>query len=90
LSLGKVAKAVHTSTFYFCKQFKKARRLSLTDHLGRLRAEKAKERLLNPNARVSEVAFEAGFRSTTHFNRVFKSLVGHSPTDYRAALPKAA
>jgi AraC-like DNA-binding protein len=46
--------------------------------------------LLDPNARVSEVALDCGFQSITHFNRVFKNLVGHSPTEYRAAVAKAA
>ena len=51
------------------------------------RIGKAKEQLLKPNARVSEVAYEVGFQSLTHFNRVFKKLSGESPTAYRAHLP---
>ena len=45
--------------------------------------EKAKNLLLNPNLRISEVAFAVGFQSLTHFNRVFKRILGQSPTDYR-------
>lgn len=89
LSLATVAKAVHMSPFYFCKQFKKATGFTFTNYLGRLRVEKAKERLLNPNTRVSEVAFEVGFQSLTHFNRVFRNLTGESPTAYRVTLPLA-
>jgi AraC-like DNA-binding protein len=88
LTLGEVARAVNMSTFYFCKTFKKATGLTFTDYLGRVRIEKARELLLNPQARVSEVAFEAGFQSLTHFNRTFHRLLGQSPTEYRAALPK--
>jgi len=58
LRLGEVAKAANTSTFYFCKMFKKATGINFTDHLGRVRIEKAKNLLLNPNLRVSEIAFE--------------------------------
>lgn len=87
LSLGQVAKAVNTSTFYFCKMFKKVTGINFTDYLSRVRIEKAKNLLLNPNLRVSEIAFEVGFQSLTHFNRVFKKIVGHSPTEYRAQLP---
>lgn len=92
LSLTDVAKAVHMSTFYFCKQFKKATGLSFTNYLSRVRVEKAKELLLNPHARVSEVAFECGFQSLTHFNRIFRKLLGESPTAYREriALAQAA
>jgi YesN/AraC family two-component response regulator len=86
LSLGQVAKAVNTSTFYFCKMFKKITGINFTDYLSRVRIEKSKNLLLNPNLRVSEIAFEVGFQSLTHFNRVFKKILGQSPTEYRAQL----
>ena len=86
LSLGEVAKAVNTSTFYFCKMFKKATGVHFTEYVSRVRIEKAKNLLLNPNVRVSEVAFEVGFQSLTHFNRVFKKMIGQSPTEYRGQL----
>ena len=86
LSLGQVAKAVNTSTFYFCKIFKKVTGINFTDYLSRVRIEKSKNLLLNPNLRISEIAFEIGFQSLTHFNRVFKRITGQSPTEYRAKL----
>jgi AraC-like DNA-binding protein/ligand-binding sensor protein len=86
LSLHQVAKAVNMSTFYFCKMFKKVTGINFTDYVARVRIEKSKNLLLNPNLRVSEIAFEVGFQSLTHFNRVFKKLLGQSPTDYRAQL----
>jgi len=49
-----------------------------------VRIEKSKNLLLNPNLRISEIAFEVGFQSLTHFNRVFKKVLGQSPTEYRA------
>lgn len=86
LSLGQVAKAVNTSTFYFCKMFKKVTGINFTDYLSRVRIEKSKNLLLNPNLRISEIAFEVGFQSLTHFNRVFKKILGQSPTQYRSQL----
>jgi AraC-like DNA-binding protein/ligand-binding sensor protein len=86
LRLGHVAKAVNTSTFYFCKMFKKVTGINFTDYLSRVRIEKSKNLLLNPNLRVSEIAFEVGFQSLTHFNRVFKKILGQSPTEYRTQL----
>jgi len=90
LSLGQVARAVNTSTFYFCKMFKKFTGLNFTDYVSRTRIEKARNLLLNPNLRVSEIAFEVGFQSLTHFNRVFKKIVGESPTEYRGEVASAA
>jgi AraC-like DNA-binding protein/ligand-binding sensor protein len=86
LRLGHVARAVNTSTFYFCKMFKKVTGINFTDYLSRVRVEKSKNLLLNPNLRISEIAFEVGFQSLTHFNRVFKKILGQSPTEYRAQL----
>jgi AraC-like DNA-binding protein/ligand-binding sensor protein len=87
LSLGQVARAVNASSFYFCKLFKKSTGINFVDYLSRLRIEKAKNLLLNPNCLISEIAFEVGFQSLTHFNRVFKKITGESPTAYRAQLP---
>ncbi len=89
MSLGQVAKAVNTSTFYFCKMFKKITGINFTDYVSRVRIEKAKNLLLNPNLRVSEIAYEVGFQSLTHFNRVFKKILGQSPTDYRGQFARA-
>jgi AraC-like DNA-binding protein len=36
--------------------------------------------------RVSEIAYEVGFQSLTHFNRVFKRVLAQSPSDYREQL----
>ncbi len=46
--------------------------------------------MLNPNLRISEIAYEVGFQSLTHFNRVFKKLLGQSPTEYRGQVKLAA
>jgi len=86
LSLGEVAKAVSMSSYYFCKMFRKVAGLNFTDYLSRVRIEKSKNLLLNPNLRVSEIAYEVGFQSLTHFNRVFKRVLGQSPSEYRAHL----
>jgi AraC-like DNA-binding protein len=77
---------VNASTFYFCKRFKKHTGVNFTEYVSRVRIESAKNLLLNPNLRISEIAYEVGFQSLTHFNRVFKSVVGESPTEYRAHL----
>ncbi len=90
LPLGQVAKAVNMSTFYFCKIFKKATGTNFTDYVSRVRVEKARNLLLNPNLRISEIAYEVGFQSLTHFNRVFKKILGQSPTEYRGQLKLAA
>ena len=83
ITLKDVAKAACTSTFYICKLFKKQTGVNLMEYISRLRVERAKELLQNPQARVSEIAYEIGFQSLTHFNRVFRSIVGECPSAYR-------
>ena len=88
MSLNDVAKVVNMSTFHFCKMFKKATGLTFTEYLSLVRIAKAKNLLLNPNLRVSEIAYEVGFQSLTHFNRIFRKMVGESPSQYRDKLPR--
>jgi len=84
LSLTSVAKASGASVFHFCKVFKKTTGLRFTDYVARVRLEDAKAELLNPNRRISEIAYDVGFQSLTQFNRAFKRIIGQSPTEFRA------
>ena len=90
LSLGQVSSNVNTSRFYFCKQFRKATGVSFTEFVARTRVEKSRGFLLNRNLRISEIAFAAGFQSLTHFSRMFKRIMGETPTEYRGRLPEVA
>ncbi|MEO6001937.1 MAG: helix-turn-helix domain-containing protein [Opitutus sp.] len=86
LSLNVVAHSVNMSAFYFCKSFKKATGMTFTDYLARVRVESVKNQLLDPNKRVSEAAYAAGFQSLSQFNRVFRRVAGESPSTYRDRL----
>jgi len=86
LSLAAVAQASGASIFHFCKVFKKSTGLKFTDYVARVRLEDARTQLLNPNRRISEIAYDVGFQSLTQFNRMFKRVFGQSPTEFRAHL----
>lgn len=88
LSLADVARAANMSSFYFCKVFKATVGINFTDYVARARVEKIKQALLDPNVRVSELAFAGGFQSLSQFNRVFRRVVGESPSDYRERRPR--
>ena len=83
-TLAEVAQQAHVSPFYFCKLFKKSTGMTFTEYLARIRVEKAKELLLDPLARVSEVVYAAGFGSIPQFNHLFKRYVGMPPRQYRS------
>jgi len=86
LSLADVAKAAGAIVFHFCKVFHKTTGLKFTDYVARVRLEDARMELLNPNRRISEIAYDVGFQSLTQFNRTFKRVFGQSPSDFRARL----
>lgn len=89
ISLKEIAAALHTSTFYFCKIFRKGTGLTFTEYLTRVRIEAAKTQLANPHLRISEIAFAVGFQSLSQFNRAFRGFTGRSPTQYRSQPPNA-
>ena len=61
----------------------------LVDFRNRLRIESAKRLLTVPGPGVSEIAYQVGFQSLTQFNRLFRRIVGKSPTRFRRSLLKA-
>ena len=83
LSLTAVAKAAHMNPVYFCRAFKKATGVGFSEYLSRLRIERAKWLLRDGSLRISEAAFAVGFGSMAQFNRVFRKLVGQSPSNFR-------
>jgi AraC-like DNA-binding protein len=85
-----VAEHLHVSTYYFCKFFKKETSVGFSEYVARLRVEKAKYLLIDPDLPIHEAADRAGFGSVSQFNRAFHRFVGSSPKEYRASLRKSA
>jgi AraC-like DNA-binding protein/ligand-binding sensor protein len=88
LSLPEVARFVNLSAHYFSERFKKSTGFSFTEYVARVRVEKARHLLHNPNLRVGEIAFDVGFQSLSQFNRTFRQVVGQAPTDFRRAVSR--
>jgi AraC-like DNA-binding protein len=88
LTLEDVSRHAGLSPHHFCKVFRKAAGVNLIEYINRCRVEKARDMLLKPDARVSEVAFEIGYQSLSQFNRSFRSVTGENPTEYRRRILK--
>ena len=43
----------------------------------------AKEKILDPDKSISQVAYELGFQYPQHFTRMFKKVTGMTPNHYR-------
>ncbi|MEP2776716.1 MAG: helix-turn-helix domain-containing protein [Luteolibacter sp.] len=83
LPLTLVARHAGLSESHFCRVFKEATGLTLTDYVNRRRIEWAKKELLKPEVRVSEIAFQIGYQSLSQFNRSFSRFTGNSPSNFR-------
>ena len=83
ISLPQIARVAGMSESHFCRQFKLATGMTLTEYVNYARILWAKKELLKPNARISEIAFMVGFQSLSQFNRCFAKFHGSSPSQYR-------
>ncbi len=77
VSEGVISRVINT---HFCKSFPQL--------LNERRIEDSKRLLLETRASIKVVSEEVGFNSIPSFNRVFKEVVGQSPSSYRKNIIK--
>ncbi len=83
ITLEKVSKHVYLSTTYLSRIFKRITGTNFIEYVTNLRIEKAKSLLMNLDYTVYQVASEVGYTNSHYFSRVFKSMVGKTPSEYR-------
>ena len=54
-------------------------------YVNQIRINESKRLLKESELNMGEIAFKVGFNSQSHFNRVFKSLVGINPSEFRGS-----
>ncbi len=85
VSIEEVSTLVHMTPTAFCKFFKKRTKKTFVSFLNEIRIEKACQLLLNNRVEsISEAAYQCGFNTAVHFNRVFKNVMAVSPTVFVA------
>ena len=83
IALQDVAGLFGYSDVYFCKLFKQSFGKNFITYLNQFRMDKAKELLADPQINIKDVSTEAGYRDANYFTRVFKRMVGVTPSEYR-------
>ncbi|MCG8498981.1 MAG: response regulator [Firmicutes bacterium] len=83
ISLESVAKHVHMNSNYFSTLFKNETGENFIEYVTRVRIYNAKELLRDPNLKIYKVCTMVGYYSPKHFSKLFKNLVGVTPTQYR-------
>lgn len=77
------ANKVCLSSNYFGDLIKKETGKTAQQHILFKLISTAKDRMLNTNQTVSQIAYGLGFQYAQHFSRLFKKNVGCSPNEYR-------
>jgi AraC-like DNA-binding protein len=85
ITLEDVAKQAHMTPQAFCRYFKKRTLHTFVSFLNEVRINEACKKLTTgdtDSVSISNIAYNCGFNTITNFNRVFKSVVGKSPSEY--------
>ncbi len=83
LSLESAAAQAGFSPCYFSRIFKQFTNYSFVEYLALQRIKRAQILLSDPDKSITEISYQAGFKSISTFNRVFRQYKGCSPSEYR-------
>lgn len=84
---SELSKAFRMNSQHLSRVFKRAYGESIVSFANRQRVAAAKYALINTDKSIAEVAEASGFKSANHFQRVFRSLAGLSPLEFRSTHP---
>jgi len=83
LSLSQLAAVAGMSPHYFSELFKQSTGRAPHSYVLWQRIERAKQQLLDPKRSIIEVGLDVGFENPSHFARMFRRLVGTTPSTFR-------
>ena len=87
ITLDDIAKELNMGRSSFCVFFKRCCGISFLTFLNKYRIDRACNLLIHSKLDISEICFSVGFNDVLHFNRVFKSIKGKTPREYRRQTP---
>jgi AraC-like DNA-binding protein len=90
VSVVDMAQVAGLSRAHFSREFKKEFGESPHQYLMTRRLERASSLLRTTDYSVAEICFAVGLQGVGSFTTSFKRTYGQTPTEYRAAFPRAA
>ena len=88
IPLDEIADAVSMTVPAFCRSFKKITGKTFTKLVNEYRIVHATKLLQESDMSITDICYECGFNSFSHFNKVFKETTGESASKYRSNLKK--
>jgi len=89
-SLEQVSEVANLSVTAFCRYFKSHTNKTYTQFLNEIKIGNACKLLIDKELSVSQICYETGFNTFTHFNEQFKRIVGLTPKQYQHSHLKPA
>jgi AraC family transcriptional regulator len=86
ISLADMAKIAEVTPHHFASLFTKETGLSPHQYVLRVRVERAKIHLKDDGLSIADVSRLVGFRTQEHFTKVFRRVVGVTPSEFRKEL----
>lgn len=83
LSLEDVASHIHMTPTYFCTYFRQQTGTSFVNYINKLRVHLAYDLITQTDMTLTQIYYESGFKSYTHFSKIFKEFYNHSPGYFR-------
>jgi len=86
LTINDIASAVYISPAYASALFKDSTGRTIGEYLREIRVEKAKIMLAETNKNIEKISASVGYNQLRSFLRVFKSVTGMTPSEYRMTI----
>jgi len=84
IRLSQLAAIAGMSPHYFSELFKRSTGRPPHDYVLVQRIERAEQHLRDPKRSIIDAGLDVGFQNPSHFARMFRKLVGTTPSNYRA------
>jgi len=83
LNLTALAESMYVSTSTLSRAFHKSTGVYFADFVSRVRASHAAQAIVLTDAGMTKIAYDAGFSSSSAFNKTFRKIYGMAPGAYR-------
>lgn len=84
ISISELAALCLLSEYHFLRLFKRELKTSPINYLNQKKIERAQLLLVISKSSIKEIAYSLSFENVSYFTRLFKNVVGKTPSDYRA------